>query len=78
MFARITPLAIPVLALLIQSGCNRSSPPNRAAATALQTRDKEIDIHGDLTYDSHLTVKQALPLPFILQGIIPKYEVTGK
>lgn len=49
-----------------------------AAATPLQTRDKEIDIHGDLTLDSHLTVKQALPLPFILQGIIPKYEVTGK
>ena len=50
----------------------------RAAATPLQTKDKNIHFHGDLTYDSSLTVKQTLPLPFILQGIIPKYEVSGK
>jgi hypothetical protein len=49
-----------------------------AAATALQTKDQRVPFHGDLTYNSSIVVKQSLPLPFTLQAIIPKYEVTGK
>lgn len=48
------------------------------AATPLQTRDRKINFHGDLTYDSTLILKQEKPLPFTLQAIISKYEVTGR
>lgn len=48
------------------------------AGTALQTKDRKINFHGDLTYDSQLILRQEKPLPFILQAIIAKYDVTGK
>lgn len=48
------------------------------AATPLQTRDRKINFHGDLTYDSTLILKQEKPLPFTLQAIVAKYDVTGK
>lgn len=49
-----------------------------AAATPLQTRDRKINFKGDLTYDSQLLLSQQKPLPFTLQAIIAKYDVTGK
>jgi hypothetical protein len=48
------------------------------AATELFTGDKELQFHGELNYDSLLLLKQSNPLPFTLQCIVPKYEVTGK
>jgi hypothetical protein len=48
------------------------------AATPLQTKDRKINFHGDLTYDSQLILRQEKPLPFILQAIIAKYDVTGR
>jgi hypothetical protein len=48
------------------------------AATPLQTKDRKINSHNDLTYDSKLIVRQEKPLPFILQCLVCKYDVTGK
>lgn len=48
------------------------------SATPLQTKDRKINFHGDLTYDSQLILRQEKPLPFICQAIIAKYDVTGK